>query len=594
MINLAFILRPNFFGQVPVPLSMPTTGRLVKALDRLIYRKYRVVTGASVATHLFVEAVLKYSSASNIRIFTQPSSVESARTVLRSKLHEIGSSRKISVDSYTDLLKDQTRGSFNNWFDLALDLPAAGDLRSETAYPLFAISATHHTISYRRLLRDRILPILLTESLPCDSLICASNAARTALRRLMEHVVDEFRECHSVSLDYRGRFDTIPWGVDTELFRPASKERARAQAGLPREGLIILYVGRLSPIDKADLLPLLQVFSRIRDANRQYNPHLVIAGTQFGDYVSSILRYASNIGVAPFIKFIMSPQQTNLLYAAADIFVSPVDSIQESFGLTVLEALASGLPQVVPDWDGYRDLVTHGVTGFLVPTYWSGCDADLCMASPFFGDDETFDHVSLAQSVAVDLSAYEEYLTILIRNPELRATMAAQSRLSAVYNYDWAPIIARFDSLWEELGQIASQTPRRQQRGGGHLHPAYFECFSHYASLRLSDSTKLRLSPAGREALRHEPIHPSCVPASVWPLVDEDLLRAALEIMAGDGESAALATERESPADARTLGTVTERLRAAGPWIHVDFCKRHILWLLKYGLIDLDPDLPSS
>ena len=38
------------------------------------------------------------------------------------------------------------------------------------------------------------------------------------------------------------------------------------------------------------------------------------------------------------------------------------------FGLVIVEAMASGLPVVATDWNGYRDLVAHGDSGFLVPT----------------------------------------------------------------------------------------------------------------------------------------------------------------------------------------------------------------------------------
>ena len=42
------------------------------------------------------------------------------------------------------------------------------------------------------------------------------------------------------------------------------------------------------------------------------------------------------------------------LWAAADVFLSLVDNIQETFGITPLEAMAAGLPVVASDWDGYR------------------------------------------------------------------------------------------------------------------------------------------------------------------------------------------------------------------------------------------------
>ncbi len=63
-----------------------------------------------------------------------------------------------------------------------------------------------------------------------------------------------------------------------------------------------------------------------------------------------------------------APRNAARVWHAADVFVSPSDNIQETFGLAVIEAMASGLPVVASDWDGYRDLVADGETGFLVPT----------------------------------------------------------------------------------------------------------------------------------------------------------------------------------------------------------------------------------
>ena len=57
------------------------------------------------------------------------------------------------------------------------------------------------------------------------------------------------------------------------------------------------------------------------------------------------------------------------IWSAADIFCSLSDNIQESFGLTVIEAMAAELPVVAANWDGYRDAIQHGVTGVLVDSY---------------------------------------------------------------------------------------------------------------------------------------------------------------------------------------------------------------------------------
>ena len=57
-----------------------------------------------------------------------------------------------------------------------------------------------------------------------------------------------------------------------------------------------------------------------------------------------------------------------LARAASDAFLSLVDCLQETFGLTPVEAMASRLPVVASDWNGYRDTVVDGRTGFCIPT----------------------------------------------------------------------------------------------------------------------------------------------------------------------------------------------------------------------------------
>src|SRR5205807_184608 len=125
---------------------------------------------------------------------------------------------------------------------------------------------------------------------------------------------------------------------------------------------------------------------------------------------------------------------------AADVFVSPIDNIQESFGLTVVEAMACGLPQVVPDWNGYRDTVIDGDTGFLIPTYWAKCDDDLCNIAAMFAQGSGYDHFAMAQSVAMDIRAYRDALRRLIYDEALRLKMSDSSvRRSALFS--WAAVI---------------------------------------------------------------------------------------------------------------------------------------------------------
>ena len=81
--------------------------------------------------------------------------------------------------------------------------------------------------------------------------------------------------------------------------------------------------------------------------------------------------------LCPSVRFVrlggtqpVSEQVKHQALAAADVAVSLVDNPQETFGLAVAEAMA-GVPLVVSDWNGYRDLVRDGLDGFRIPTRWA-------------------------------------------------------------------------------------------------------------------------------------------------------------------------------------------------------------------------------
>ena len=132
---------------------------------------------------------------------------------------------------------------------------------------------------------------------------------------------------------------------------------------------MILFLGRLSFHSKAHPLPLYRALERLStehelvllECGHMFNPSIAEAYEQLEKRFPGLtLRRLG--GLVP-----ASDEEKNLALAAADIFCSPADNLQETFGLSVLEAMASSLPVVASDWNGYRDLVVHGSTGFLVP-----------------------------------------------------------------------------------------------------------------------------------------------------------------------------------------------------------------------------------
>ena len=423
---------------------------------------------------------------------------------------------------------------------------------------------------------DPFLRMLLGGTYPCDSLICTSRACRDAVIHLFEFAAEEFARDYGVCLRYEGRLDLIPLGVDTERLRPRDKREARRKLKLPKDAFIILFLGRISSF-KADLYPFVQVFEALLQRNPNRQLMWVIAGSNDKDYTQRLLDYCRPFGIHEKIKVILnvSDEVKEQLIPAADVFVSPVDTLQESFGLTPIEAMACGVPQVVPDWSGYRDTVAHCDTGFLVPTYWTECHRDLRESGTLLW---AYDLLSVSQSVAIDLKKYTEFIQALIDNEHLRCEMARCSRERAVQMYSAQSVVGQYEQLWEELSQIARGLPARRNTPNFDQ-PRYYDLYGHYSSHALSDETLLRLTAVGNKMVADGTYLPhEAGTLSTFKVLSEEALRTILQTIARQGE---LLTQENA---AIRMGSLADALTKQLTY-HPDHVRRYIMWLIKYGCL---------
>jgi phosphatidylinositol alpha 1,6-mannosyltransferase len=142
-------------------------------------------------------------------------------------------------------------------------------------------------------------------------------------------------------------------GVNIEQFSPTKRSEIwrERMGGGDSDSKLLLYVGRLSAEKRiAALRPLLDVIPGVR---------LAIVGD--GPQRSELQMFFAGTPTV-FMGFLRGDDLAHA-YASSDIFVFP--GINETFGNVVLEAMASGLPVVVPDAGGMLDFTRHGFNGLV-------------------------------------------------------------------------------------------------------------------------------------------------------------------------------------------------------------------------------------
>jgi glycosyltransferase involved in cell wall biosynthesis len=151
----------------------------------------------------------------------------------------------------------------------------------------------------------------------------------------------------------------IPNGIDLKRFDNLSKEYLRSKLERNEEK-IILFVGTLRPVK--GLKYLIEAMKIITDKSKNSRLFIVGDGEERG-YLENLVR---NLNLEKYVKFVekVPNEEVPEYMAASDVFVLP--SLSEGFPVTVVEAMASGLPIVATDVRGLSEIIKNGENGFLV------------------------------------------------------------------------------------------------------------------------------------------------------------------------------------------------------------------------------------
>lgn len=231
--------------------------------------------------------------------------------------------------------------------------------------------------------------------------------------RSVDRVIVHTRSYGVTSAMLRGRqLAVIPSVVDLDRFRPGlDADPVRRELHL--EGKRVLaFTGRLVPHKGVNV---------ILEALAELPKDVVLLVVGAGPRLPSLIGQARRLDVEDRVRFCpaVSDEELPFYLALADVFVFPSQNRLEGFGLAVAEAMAIGLPVVVADLPGVREIITPGVEGFLVEPL-------------------------IAADVATKVRA-------LLDDPALARRMGGAGRRRAEARYGLPTVAAQLLSLYEAL-----------------------------------------------------------------------------------------------------------------------------------------------
>jgi glycosyltransferase involved in cell wall biosynthesis len=204
----------------------------------------------------------------------------------------------------------------------------------------------------------------------------------------------------------------IPNGIPTDEYAPDPHTRAqwRQAHGIEPHATVLTHVGRFAPPKNHALL--IEAFAQVRSDAPLY---LLLVGG--GELENAVREQVAGLGLQERVRFLGVRADVADILRASDVFV--LSSRVEGNPMSVMEAMAAGLPVVSTAVGGVPELVREGVTGLLVPSEDAG---------------------ALAQAMQA-----------LVDDPVRRQAMGAAARQHAVAHFDIRHTVRGYEQLYETL-----------------------------------------------------------------------------------------------------------------------------------------------
>jgi hypothetical protein len=234
--------------------------------------------------------------------------------------------------------------------------------------------------------------------------------------------------------------------------------------------------------------------------------------------------------------------------------------------------MSCGLPVVATDWNGYRDLVVEGETGFLIPTAMvrnATADATVKLLLGTIRYDEFLGECS--QATAVDVSAAASAYERLINDDDLRHRMGASARARVEERFTWAGVVRAYEDLWaEQEAERANVAAARVQRRSAApvCYPPIDHTFGGYPSEVFNQATRV--------------VSPESIPSGRLDRLLKMALTGYLNPLRCD-DPALISQLIEATASGCTIAALEEILFATG--FDTTRSRATIAWMLKYDLL---------
>lgn len=410
-----------------------------------------------------------------------------------------------------------------------------------------------------------------------DALICTSSAVRHSVEIQLAGVRQYLTETHGPRRQPEPQRVTIPLGVNAEDFQTSADQRKawRERLDIPEDAVVALYVGRFNHREKMNPVLMALALEKAAQATGRtiywVNSGWAETDAEGGAYhegaraLCPSVEYREVDGRPPEVRF--------SIWSVADFFISLSDNIQETFGLTPLEAMAAGLPCVVTDWDGYRDTVVHGEHGFRIPTVapasGEGVDFAYWYANNWLGYR---DYVGAAsQVVAIDFAESTAAISGLVTNADLRRKLGLQAQAHVRAIFDWSKIVPQYQALWGELDARRRARPAEPASAQNPFRPDPFTLFQSYPTRHLMGDWTAAVPPGGEWDQARELLERPLVNYSPFNRATLDEAQQIFEWL------------REHP------GAKVNDLVGAFPGRRRRAISRGLLWIARYGVVALRP-----